>query len=126
MIAIKYPPNPPAVGDPETIYYRQGLFVAYLAISGFTALALAVLWNRVRESKSKKIILPLIYAGVMSAAYIGFPPNPDEISISMELIQTFRIWTAITIGMYWAILGILFGSLWDRFIPAQHREITLV
>ena len=34
--------NPPAVGDPETIYYRQSLYVTYLAISGFTALALAL------------------------------------------------------------------------------------
>jgi len=126
MVAIKYPANPPAVGDPETIYYRQGLYVAYLAISGFTALALALLWNRLRENKSKKIILPLIYAAVMSAAYIGLPPNPDEISISMELIHTFRSWTAITIGMFWGILGILFGSLWDKFITRQEPRLATV
>src|SRR5918994_3308086 len=34
MPALKYPPNPPAVGNPETIYYRQSLYVAFLAISG--------------------------------------------------------------------------------------------
>ena len=125
MVAIKYPANPPAVGDPETIDYRQGLYIAYLAISGFTVLTLALAWNRL-QVKSKKIIIPLIYAAVMIAAYVGLPPNPDKISISMDLIQTFRIWTAVTIGMFWGILGILFGSLWDRFIPAQHREITMV
>lgn len=123
MVAIKYPANPPAVGDPETIYYREGLYIAYLAISGFTVLALALAWNRL-QVKSKKIILPLIYAAVMIAAYVGLPSNPDKISISMELIQTFRIWTAITIGMFWGILGILFGSLWDRFIPREKPKIT--
>jgi hypothetical protein len=122
MVAIKYPANPPAVGDPETIYYREGLYIAYLAISGITALVSALVWNKVKM-ESKKIVLPLIYAGVMIAAYIGLPPNPDELTISMELIQTFRIWTAFTIGIFWGILGILFGSLWDRFIPRQETIV---
>ena len=125
MIAIKYPANPPAVGDTETIYYREGLYMAYLAISGITVLVLAFIWNRV-QIKSKKIVLPLIYAGVMIAAYVGFPPNPDEITISMELIQTFRMWTALTIGFFWGILGILFGSLWDKFIPRQEARMATI
>jgi predicted cobalt transporter CbtA len=101
-----------------------GSFIAaYLAISGFTALALAFVWSRL-HMKSRKIILPSIYACIMIAAFIVLPPNPDEISISMDLIQTFRIWTAITIGMFWGILGILFGSLWDKFIPREETKIT--
>jgi predicted cobalt transporter CbtA len=123
VIALKYPANPPAVGDPDTIYYREGLYVAYICISGFTALALAFLWKRL-HMKSKKIALPLVYAGIMIAAYVGFPPNPDSISISMELIQTFRILTVITIGIFWGILGILFGSLWDRFVPREEQRMA--
>jgi predicted cobalt transporter CbtA len=118
VVAIKYPANPPAVGDPETIYYRQGLYAVYLAISGFTALCLAIVWNRIRI-KSKNIILPLVYAGIMIAAYVGLPPNPDSISISMDLIHTFRILTAISIGIFWGILGIIFGSLWDKFLSRE-------
>lgn len=125
-VAIKYPANPPAVGDPDTIYYRESLYVAYMAVSGFTVLALALLWNRLKDNKSKKIILPLIYAAIMIGAYVGFPPNPDKIGISMDLIQTFRIWTAVTIGIFWGVLAIIFGSLWDRFIPTQNREIAMV
>jgi len=120
MVAIKYPANPPAVGDPETIYYRQSLYVAYLVISGFTALALALAWNRV-QLEYKKILFPLIYAAVMIVAYIGLPPNPDKIGISMDLIHTFRIVTALTIGIFWGILAIVFGSLWDRFIPHEEQ-----
>jgi predicted cobalt transporter CbtA len=123
VIALKYPANPPAVGDPDTIYYREGLYVAYICISGFTALALAFLWKRL-HMKSKKIVLPLVYSGIMIAAYVGFPPNPDSISISMELVQTFRILTVITIGIFWCILGILFGSLWDRFVPREEQRMA--
>ena len=125
MVAIKYPANPPAVGDPETIYYRQSLYVEYLAISGFTALALALAWNRVHLG-SKNILFPLIYAAVMIVAYVVLPPNPDKIGISMDLIHTFRIVTALTIGIFWGILAIVFGSLWDRFIPREEPKFASV
>ena len=125
MVAIKYPANPPAVGDPETIYYRQSLYVGYLAISGFTALALAITWKRVQFG-SKKILFPLIYAAVMIVAYVVLPPNPDKISISMDLIHTFRVVTALTIGLFWGILAIVFGSLWDRFIPREEPKFATV
>jgi predicted cobalt transporter CbtA len=121
MVALKYPANPPAVGDPETIYYRETLYVGYILISGLAALGMAVIWIRTRIN-SKKIIIPLMYAAIMVTAYVVMPSNPDKIEISMDLIQTFRILTAITIGVFWGTLGIIFGSLWDKFLS---REQTL-
>lgn len=121
MVALKYPANPPAVGDPETIYYRETLYVGYILISGLAALGMAVIWIRTRMN-SKKIIIPLMYAAIMVTAYVVMPSNPDKIEISMDLIQTFRIVTAITIGVFWGTLGIIFGSLWDKFLS---REQTL-
>jgi predicted cobalt transporter CbtA len=100
------------------------LYVAFIAISGFTALGLALLWNRVKIN-SKKIVFPLVYAGIMIAAYMAIPANPDSISISMELVQSFRVWTAVTIGIFWGLLGIIFGSLWDKFVrPGEPRLTT--
>ena len=118
VVALKYPANPPAVGDPETIYYREALYVGYIMISGFAALGLAVTWNRI-PINSKKIVIPLIYAAIMVTAYLVMPPNPDKIEIPMDLIQTFRILSALTIGVFWAILGIVFGSLWDKFLSRE-------
>lgn len=118
MVALKYPANPPAVGDPETIYYRETLYVGYILISGLAALGMAVIWIRTRMN-SKKIIIPLMYAAIMVTAYVVMPSNPDKIEISMDLIQTFRIVTAITIGVFWGILGIIFGSLWDKFLSKE-------
>ena len=118
VVALKYSANPPAVGDPETIYYREALYVGYIMISGFAALGLAVTWNRI-QINSKKIVIPLIYAAIMVTAYLVMPPNPDKIEIPMDLIQTFRILSALTIGVFWAILGIVFGSLWDKFLSRE-------
>lgn len=118
MVALKYPANPPAVGDPETIYYRETLYIGYIMISGLAALGMSVIWIKTRIN-SKKIIIPLMYAAIMVTAYVIMPPNPDKIEISMDLIQTFRILTAITIGVFWGILGIMFGSLWDKFLSKE-------
>lgn len=118
MVALKYPANPPAVGDPETIYYRETLYVEYIMISGLAALGMAVIWIKTRIN-SKKIIIPLMYAAIMVTAYAVMPSNPDKIEISMDLIQTFRVSTAITIGVFWGILGIIFGSLWDKFLSRE-------
>jgi predicted cobalt transporter CbtA len=121
MPALKYPPNPPAVGDPETIYYRQSLYVAFLAISGFSALGLALLYRKMvvaASNNTKKkaiIIIPLVlYAGIMAGAYLAMPANPDSINAPIDLVIGFRITSAITISMFWALLGIIFGALWDK------------
>jgi predicted cobalt transporter CbtA len=123
VVALKYPANPPVVGDPETIYYREALYVAFITISGFTALGLALLWNRVKIN-SKKIVFPLVYAGIMIAAYMTMPANPDSIGISTELVQSFRVWTAITVGIFWGLLGIIFGSLWDKLVRPEEPRLT--
>ena len=123
VVALKYQANPPAVGDPETIYYREILYVWYIMISGFAALCMAVIWIKTRMN-SKKIIIPLMYATIMVTAFVVMPSNPDKIEISMDLIQTFRILTAITIGVFWGILGIIFGSLWDKFLSSEQTVAT--
>jgi predicted cobalt transporter CbtA len=120
MPALKYPPNPPAVGNPETIYYRQSLYVAFLAISGFSALGLAFLYRKMmvassNNTKKKAIIIPsAVYAAIMAGAYLAMPANPDPINAPIDLVIGFRITSAITISMFWAVLGVIFGALWDK------------
>ena len=89
-------------------------------------MGLALLWNRVKIN-SKKIVFPLVYAGIMIAGYMAMPANPDSISISMELVQSFRVWTAVTIGIFWGLLGIIFGSLWENCVrPGEPRLRLLI
>jgi predicted cobalt transporter CbtA len=121
--ALKYPANPPAVGDPETIYYRQTLYVTFIVISGFSALMLAFIYRTLGNRLSiitKNIIFPLIYAAIIAGAYLALPPNPDKITnVSMDLVQGFRISSVFTMGIFWGMIGIIFGSMWDRFKPHE-------
>src|SRR5918995_2376605 len=119
MPALKYPPNPPAVGNPETIYYRQSLYVAFLAISGFSALGLAFLYRKMvvassNNTKKAIIIIPSTYAAIMAGVYLAMPANPDPINAPIDLVMGFRITSAITISMFWALLGVIFGAFWDK------------
>jgi predicted cobalt transporter CbtA len=123
--ALKYPANPPAVGDPETIYYRQSLYIVYLAISGFAVLGLAFLYRRMRTIQAKKVIVPAMYAAIMIGAYLAMPPNPDAINAPMDLVMGFRIASAFTMSIFWALLGIILGAFWDKLRPHETAKISV-
>ena len=128
---LKYPANPPGVGNPQTIYYREILYVGFIATSGFTALALTLIHKRFGNnnpwsSKKKLILLPVIYAIVLVTAYVSFPPNPDKVTMPADLISNFRIAGVFTIGLFWWLLGITLGSFWDRFKPYETSNIASV
>jgi predicted cobalt transporter CbtA len=121
--ALKYPANPPAVGDPETIYYRQQLYIAFLAISGFSALGLAFHYRKMGALQSKKAIVPAAYAAIMACAYLAVPSNPDTISAPMDLVLSFRFVSVFTISVFWGVLGIALGSLWDKLKPHETASV---
>lgn len=125
--ALKYPANPPAVGDPETIEYRESLYISMLVISGLTALGVAILYRSLGQTRreSRKIIVPTVYAVIIALAFVVLPANPDEITISSNLLMNFRIVSTITMGIFWGILGILLGSFWDIVKPNETRATKL-
>jgi predicted cobalt transporter CbtA len=124
--ALKYPANPPAVGDPETIYYRESLYIALLTISGFSALGLASLYRKFGDKKAKEIVIPVIYIGIIAAAFMILPPNPDEITAPMNLVMGFRIVSGFTVSVFWGLLGLILGALWDKTKPHETARIATV
>lgn len=120
--AIKYPANPPAVGDPETIYLRQGLYLTIVAISGFAALGIGVIYNKIPE-RSRRLIAPAAYAAVVITALFALPANPDEITAPMDLVNSFRIASGVTMTMFWIMLGAIFGVFWDKAKPHEAARI---
>jgi predicted cobalt transporter CbtA len=122
--SLKYPPNPPAVGNPSTIYYREILYIAILAISGLTSLVLAISYRRLSGFRSKNIIMPLLYAIIVSAAYLMLPSNPDEITLPNDLMTNFRVASVTTMAMFWVLLGAIFGSLYDAIKPHETSKLV--
>ncbi|MBI4288735.1 MAG: CbtA family protein [Chloroflexi bacterium] len=118
---LKYPANPPGVGDPETIGFRQAIAIGFIALSvagvGIAVGAYHLLEKRQRASSHRSHLLGvaigyLAYAGTV---YAVMPPNPDPVRMPADIMQQFR-WLSIS-GMtaLWAILGTVFAALWQRF-----------
>jgi predicted cobalt transporter CbtA len=124
--ALKYPANPPAVGDPETIYYRESLYITILTISGLSALGLAFLYRKLGDKKGKQIVVPVIYIVIIAAAFMILPPNPDEITAPMDLVIGFRIASGLTMSAFWGLLGMILGALWDKTRPHETARIATV
>ena len=124
--ALKYPANPPAVGDPETIYYRESLYITLLTVSGLSAIGLAFLYRKLGDKKGKQIVVPVIYIGIIAAAFMILPPNPDEITAPEDLVMGFRIASGLTMSAFWGLLGFILGALWDKSRPHETARIATV
>jgi len=109
---LKYPANPPTVGDPETVVLRSILYLSFIAISGMGAF---VFYKLSKKFQNKKKILSLIgYALFISVLFIIMPENPDKISTPMSLVNEFRIASSLGVSSFWLSIPIILGFFWNR------------
>ena len=109
---LKYPANPPTVGDSETIVLRAILYLSFIAISGIGALCF---FKLSKKFKSKKKFVSLIgYAIFISVIFFAMPENPDEISAPMNLVDEFRLMSILGVSSFWLSVGIILGVLWNK------------
>lgn len=116
--ALKYPANPPAVGDPDTIGYRTALFWGMLAVS-LAAVAVAVFVRRALEPGQGVWNATLIAGGVfvaIVAVAMALLPAIDEVPehFPAAVLWQFRVASLGTQAIMWATLGLLFGALTQR------------
>ncbi len=113
---LKYPANPPTVGEPATIVFRATTYALFVAISGLGALGFSRIYKKL---KTKKFLAFVGYAGFMALAYVIMPPNPDPIRTPMEIVNGFREISAVTVTAYWIVNGIILGWMWKKIKPDQ-------
>lgn len=121
---LKYPANPPAVGDPETIGLRESLYTSFQLISGLIVLGLSVLLIKFKSVNNFKYLIPVFYVGLIGFIYSIFPANPDAITAPMDLVNSFRIATFTTMVMFYIVLGIIFGVMWRKYRPHETTRLT--
>jgi len=115
---VKYPANPPTVGDPETIILRQTLYSAFIAISGLGALGFYQLYKRL----DKKSLAFVGYAIFISAAFVAMPNNPDQVAAPEDLVNSFRATSAIAVSMFWLAIALILGALWQKLQPDKIKQ----
>lgn len=128
---VKYPGNPPAVGDPDTIDERTVQYFSALAASIVLTVLVLVVARRMRDRAGRRgerslrfgpvgraWALGAIYSVGLLAIFWGLPANPDVIEVPAQLIWRFRIASIGGLAAGWAMLsltaGTLFASLEQR------------
>jgi hypothetical protein len=121
---LKYPANPPGVGEPETIAYRQGLYFGFLVLSAVgTAVAVGVShWLRrsARLASAGRMHITLavaVYVVYIVVVYLVMPANPDPVEMPAELVWPFRVVAFLGLILFWTVLGGVF-VWWLRDAPA--------
>ena len=111
--ALKYPANPPAVGDPATVGQRTVAYLTMLAAA--VTLALAA-WRASRALRARglpdHVRLTVVAAGYVAAvalAYVVWPANPDRVDVPATLLWRFRLASLGGAAALWSVLAAVFG-----------------
>jgi predicted cobalt transporter CbtA len=120
--SLKYPANPPSIGDAETIGMRTGLYFAMIAISLAAMIAAWMLRNRLvarYDDWNAALIAAAAYLVVMVIVALALP-GVDEVpeSFPAVVLWQFRIAAMGAQLVMWATIGLLFGALTERAAKA--------
>ncbi|QLH08007.1 CbtA family protein [Nitrosopumilus ureiphilus] len=120
---LKYPANPPTVGDPETVVLRAILYLSFIAISGFGVVGFYQLYKRLKSNS--KVLAFAGYAVFIGIAFALMPQNPDEITAPMELVNGFRAMSVIAVSVFWVSIAVILGIFWHKFRPDSQISETV-
>jgi predicted cobalt transporter CbtA len=127
--SLKYPANPPAIGESETIAYRTGLFFLMILIS-LGGLTLAVAASRRFAEKYGGLDAPLIGAGLFAAIIIVAQfvlPDINEVPADFPavVLWKFRMTSLAMQVLMWTTLGLVFGMLAERVMVGRQASLNL-
>lgn len=112
---LRYPANPPGVGDPETIAGRTS---GYLLAVALGVVVISASYAASRTLHARGVSAPTRQAAVAAVAVlavaVGFallPDNTDPVGAPAELVWQFRIRSIGLLALLYAALGAVFAAL---------------
>ena len=120
---LKYPANPPAVGEPETIGIRTALYFVMIAIS-LGAMIVSLATKRFFVARfgawNANVLVAVCYivpVGIAASLLPAVNEVPD--GFPAAVLWNFRIASIGAQLIIWATLGLLFGALSQRALNAE-------
>jgi predicted cobalt transporter CbtA len=115
---LKYPANPPSIGDPSTIRERTA---AYFTLVALSLLAILIAWISARSLEARSVGASrrrlTVGAGlivVVGVLFLLLPAAPAAGEFPSGTLWAFRLSSLGTQLAFWAGLGLLFGVLCER------------
>lgn len=126
---LKYPANPPAVGEADTIATRTALYFTMLGISvaaAVAALAIRRALERTQGPWNAALIAGALYVLVVGIAAAWLPGvNEVPAEFPATVLWQFRLSSLGMQAVMWTTLGLGFGLLAERaLVDGQHRVAT--
>jgi hypothetical protein len=113
---LKYPANPPGVGEADTVGYRQALYLGCIGLSAVgTALAVGLFRLLSRSTWApahgwgRWLLVTAFYVIYAAVIYAALPANPDPVEMPADLVWTFRLISFVGLMLFWLILAGTFG-----------------
>ncbi|GGL23074.1 CbtA family protein [Nocardia jinanensis] len=128
---FKYPANPPAVGDPETINDRTLLWVAAVVLGLVAVAAGGYIWKAMRALPESFRLVAAV-AGFVLVTTLGYVllPGVDEVGADFPatLLWEFRAASLAVSTTLWVGIGLAFAALteWStrRSTPVRENAAT--
>jgi Probable cobalt transporter subunit (CbtA) len=122
---LKYPANPPSMGDPSTIGERTAAYFALVALSLLTIL---LAWLAARSLRvhgvgapRRRLTVGACLVLVVGVLFLALPAGPSAGGFPSGVLWAFRLSSFGTQLAFWAGLGLLFGALCER---AERKGVT--
>ena len=117
---IKYPANPPSIGDPATIGARTALYFTMIALSvmaAVAALSTARQLARRLGNWNAAIVAVAAYLVAIAAGMAILPPvNEVPADFAAAALWNFRLASLGIEAVLWSALGLAFGAMAERRI----------
>lgn len=117
---LKYPPNPPAVGDPDTIGERTTLYFLMIVLSVLLTVAAVLVGQRLAPRLGHWHATVAVAAGFVVAVGLAFAflPSFDEVpeGFPASVVWEFRLATLAIHATLWTVFGLVFGELAERLL----------
>lgn len=121
--ALKYPPNPPSVGEAGTIVARTWLYFEMIGLSlvaALTGLSLKRLLEGRLGAANAALVAMLSFVGLVAVA-MALLPGIDEMPAGFpaQTLWSFRVASLGMQAILWSAIGLLFGVLTERSLKSR-------
>ncbi|MEU0431623.1 CbtA family protein [Streptomyces sp. NPDC006290] len=124
---LKYPANPPSVGDPDTIGKRTTLYFLMMVLSVLLAIGATILGKRLAPRLGTwyaTVLAVAAFAVLIGLAY-EFLPVINEVpgDFPATLLWRFRLSALAIQATLWGGFGLVFGELAERMLNPRPATV---